>query len=759
MDLSLLNLFLVLLTAWAAGRVADRAGFPSVLGELLAGIALGPPLLGLLAPSEALAVLSEFGVLLLMLYVGMELDPKAIRRASTGGVLAAVGGFVTPFVLCYLLVVGLGGTPMAGVFVGMAAGVTSLATKSRILLDLGLLDTRIAYVMMAGALVADTMSLVVFAGVLGVAEAGALEWGTLGVVGLKVAVYFVVALAVGLWVLPRVGRWLVRQSAGPAATLMVLVVVMLAFAEGAHLAGMHGVIGAFLAGMFLREETLGRKPAHQAAELVRDSSLGLLAPIFFVTAGFAVDPSVVVTSPVLFAGVFTFAIVGKVAGTALFYLPTGHGWREGVAIGLGMNGRGAVEVIVAQVGLSMGLITTEIFSVLVLMAVGTTALVPFTLTWAARWLDRRGDLARARPDRSGTILVGAGPVARVLAGVLEGGGPVRLVDTNPNHLSDAAEAGFDVLTGSALDEDVLEEAGAVQARRLVAVTANAEVNAIAGGLARSAFGVPEVRVASASADALAYAGATALFGGDVDLEAWDGRVVDRRVELVEVPLAAPASAAGLADALGLRGGVLPLAYRRDGAVELVHGDAALAAGDVVVALAPSERPVLRDEVDRLVTEAPVLDLDGPVSMETLAREAAAALGARVGLDEDAFVERLIGREALSGTVVLPGLAVPHLRLEPGAPLSLALVRSRGGVEFPSAQTPVRAAFVVATPPEARSLHLRVLSAIAQVAQAEDFEARWLAADGAEGLRRLVLEAPRRRVRPASPPTGEPARGR
>ena len=283
MDLSLLNLFLVLLTAWAAGRVADRAGFPSVLGELLAGIALGPPLLGLLAPSEALGPCCPSSAC----SCSCSTSAWSWTPRPSGGPRPAVcwrpsAGFVTPFVLCYLLVVGLGGTAMAGVFVGMAAGVTSLATKSRILLDLGLLDTRIAYVMMAGALVADTMSLVVFAGVLGVAEAGALEWGTLGVVGLKVAVYFVAAVAVGLWVLPRVGRWLVRQSAGPAATLMVLAVVMLAYAEGAHLAGMHGVIGAFLAGMFLREETLGRKPAHQAAELVRDSSLGLLAPIFFV---------------------------------------------------------------------------------------------------------------------------------------------------------------------------------------------------------------------------------------------------------------------------------------------------------------------------------------------------------------------------------------------------------------------------------------------------------------------------------------------
>ena len=113
MELSLLNLLLVLLAAWVAGSAVARMGYPAIFGELLAGIVLGPPLLGLLESSDTLAILAELGVLLMMLYIGMEIDAKELFKASWGGFLAAIGGFVTPFALAYLVVVYMfGGTVM-----------------------------------------------------------------------------------------------------------------------------------------------------------------------------------------------------------------------------------------------------------------------------------------------------------------------------------------------------------------------------------------------------------------------------------------------------------------------------------------------------------------------------------------------------------------------------------------------------------------------------------------------------------------------
>ena len=195
MELSILNLLFVLVATLIAGNISKRFGYPSIFGELAAGIILGPPILGLLKGSEALEVLAEVGVLLMMLYIGMEIDPKELFKASWAGMLAAIGGFITPFVLTYLLVVGLGYSAFAGLFVGIAAGVTSLATKSRILVDLKLLNTRIAHVMMAGALISDTLALIVFAAIIGVFDAGSLSIAELGIVSGKAALFLPLCLS------------------------------------------------------------------------------------------------------------------------------------------------------------------------------------------------------------------------------------------------------------------------------------------------------------------------------------------------------------------------------------------------------------------------------------------------------------------------------------------------------------------------------------------------------------------------------------
>ncbi|WP_272481682.1 cation:proton antiporter, partial [Rhodothermus marinus] len=147
---------------------------------------------------------------------------------------------------------------------------------------------------------------------------------------------------------------------------------------------------------------------------MRDVSLGFLAPIFFVTAGFEVTFDVFQQHPILLAGVIAAATVAKIVGTALFYLPTGYGWREGVVIGAGMNGRGAVEIIIAQIGLSMGIIDATIFSILVFMAIFTTATVPVLLKLGVDWLKRRNELVRSDHERRGVLIIGAGATARAL---------------------------------------------------------------------------------------------------------------------------------------------------------------------------------------------------------------------------------------------------------------------------------------------------------------------------------------------------------
>ncbi|MEZ4701225.1 MAG: cation:proton antiporter [Rhodothermales bacterium] len=757
MEFSILNLLFVLLAAWLAGILASRFGYPSVLGELLAGIVLGPPLLGWLDGGPALAVLAEVGILLMMFYIGMEIDPRELKKASMGGFLAAIGGFITPFVLAYLAVVWAGGTAMAGVFVGIAAGVTSLATKSRILVDLQLLDTRIAHVMMAGALIADTLSLILFAGLMGVADTNALSVGALSIVVLKAVVFFAVVILAGLKVFPWVGAQLRRfKSMEGPALFMFFVLVVLLFAELAEVAGMHGILGAFMAGLFLREQALGRAMAKDLVDRVRVVSLGLLAPIFFVTAGFAVSLEVFTTNLGLLAIIVVLATVGKIAGTALFYLPTGHGWREGLTIGAGMNGRGAVEIIVAQIGLAAGLISQEIFSILVFMAIFTTATVPVFLKWGTDWLQRRGELVRTSGERSGYIIVSAGPSARALGKLLARSHPVRLIDRNPAHCDAAGADGLLAIQGNALDEDVLSEAGAGGARGCLVMTANPEVNALVARMAREVFRIPEVSiVGSGDADghvALTdHLGIQSLFGGPRDLTRWDYRIDQGMVRTSPVMLERPIAGDALVQAVLPEDTYLPLAVERGAAVMPFHSGIALEAGDRIMTLLHDESTAAEsDRFDRLAIDCPVLDIVHEIDLDGFFSMVGGVLAPRLGATPEAVTAWLHQREQHHPSVLLPGLAIPHIMIDHAPTFEIVIARSHKGILFPGDPEPVHTVFVLAGPPDMRTTHLRALSAIAQIVQRAGFEADWKAAADSEALRMLVLSAPRRRFASEAP---------
>ncbi len=596
MELSILNLLFVLLAALIAGNISTRLGYPSIFGELAAGIILGPPILGLLQASEPLNILAEVGVLLMMLYIGMEIDPKELFKASWAGMLAAIGGFITPFVLAYFVVIWFGGTNAAGLFVGIAAGVTSLATKSRILVDLKLLNTRIAHVLMAGALISDTFALIVFAAIIGIFDgSGGFSASELGLVAGKAVLFFAVVAVIGLYVFPPLWRRLTKAGlTGRTFNATLVLLIALLFAEMAHLAGLHEILGAFLAGLFLREGTvLEPKLSHQLNDLVHDVSIGFLAPIFFVTAGFQVSLEVFQTSLLLLIAVTVVATVGKIVGTAVFYLPSGYGWREGVTVGAGMNGRGAVEIIIAQIGLGLGIITPEIFSVLVFMAIFTTATVPIFLKWTTEWLDRRGELVRSTEDRRGVLILGAAPLARLLAHHLAKQGPVVLIDTNQYNCEMAIEEGLNAIQGDALDEDILQDADAETMRTFLALTPNPEVNVLAANIVRDVFSIPDVKVLLSHANNLLRRSAerqgfTPIDSMSEDIIAWDQWIEHGEVTSIEVTIEGQQDIRSLLDELHGGSDILALVAERDNFPVPFPSQDIVEEGDQIVALKRTE---------------------------------------------------------------------------------------------------------------------------------------------------------------------------
>ena len=354
--------------------------------------------------------------------------------------------------------------------------------------------------------------------------------------------------------------------------------------------------------------------------------------------------------------------------------------------------------------------------------------------------------------RNQTLIIGAGPTARALGQILYRATPVVLVDSNKEHCAFARAGGLPVVCGSALREDVLRDAGAAQAHTFLALTPNAEVNALAAQLARTSFGVPALHLVSGSdagghAALVEHLGATTLFAGAAVLADWDYWLQHDRAERLGFTLTMrrKLTASALFTELQAHRYSLPLAVRRGDHYLPFHSGTELREQDRIILLRNAEAsPVDYDRFDRMVARCPVLDIDRPMSVEEFFAVAAAALSEEIGMPPDALTERFLDRETAGSTVIAPGLAIPHVLIDAPDQFHLLVARCRGGIPFPGQRETVHAVFVLVRSREERNFHLRALAAIAQVVQGAEFEPRWLTAAGAEDLRRIILGAERRR---------------
>lgn len=587
--INILNISAVLLSAYLGGLLIRKIGYPAILGELLIGIILGPGMLGFLEFTESIKVLSEIGIILLMVYIGMEIDFHDLKKASWPGLLAAIGGFFVPFVLGYYTIVFYGGTPMSGLFVAIAIGVTSLATKSRILIDLKLLNTRIAYVLMAGALISDTLALVIFSGITNFAETNVVNVKELLIIGVKILAFFGVTISVGLFVLPRLGTYISRSKINNSTMFFTLIlIVTFGYCELAELAGMHSILGAFMAGLFFKGNLFPKHISKELHKAFYDVSIGFMAPVFFVSAGFFVDVSVFQTDLGLLVLITGMAIFGKIVGTALFYLPSKNGWREGLSIGTGMNGRGAVEIIIAEIGLGMGIIDKTIFSILVFMAIFTTLTVPVLLSWTTKWLRKRGELVYM-DQRNGVLILGVNPLSLLLAKHFSEKQSVTLIDNNEELVNQARQQGFRCILGNALNEEVIAESSPQNIALFMGLTANGRVNLLAGQLVYKLFLVPNVFLAVSESetgdDILKESDIQLLSSSNIVLDDWAHRITHHEVEETALPVREEISGWKWMLENGFGDELLPILIKdEDGMVRPFLKEEVIKAGESVVVL-------------------------------------------------------------------------------------------------------------------------------------------------------------------------------
>lgn len=376
-DQLLFELFAIFLAAKVVGEIFERMKLPAVLGEILAGVALGPYALGWIHPSDTIHSIAEIGAIFVLFHAGLETSPRDLIRVGRKALLVAVAGIVVPFALGFAYMKWHGEASTEAIFVGAAMVATSVGITARVLGDLGVLSSTTAKIILGAAVFDDILGMLLLAVVVGLSSGGRVEWLHLGILAVEATVFalFMIFLA------PRIiGRLRpgVQQLSTHSAPLVLALVLCLLLSWLAVKIGMAAIIGAFFAGLMFadsaREWDL-MKRMHGITEF--------LAPYFFFSIGSQLDARLFRGNVLMVALVISLlAIVSKVAGCGLPLLR--DGWHTVLAVGVGMMPRGEVALIVALAGLNAEIVKQSTYAIVVFMTAVTTILAPPLLRYLFR---------------------------------------------------------------------------------------------------------------------------------------------------------------------------------------------------------------------------------------------------------------------------------------------------------------------------------------------------------------------------------------
>ncbi|MEA2194572.1 MAG: hypothetical protein QOG42_1006 [Solirubrobacteraceae bacterium] len=436
----LLAVVVIVLAARVAGALLERLGQPAVIGELIAGIALGPTLLGalpghlpeLLFPHDVrplLSAIGNLGLVLFMFLLGLELDASRLRRRPRAAATIALSSVAVPFGLGILLALALhpatastghhaGAFLPLALFVGTAVSVTAFPVLARILVDTGLQRTELGGLALTCAAMQDALAWVLLG--IALAVAGATGLGDLARIPLEMLAFLAV---VWLVVRPLLGRFAAQRARPAGASPALLTIAIAGAALSAYVTGaigLHFVLGAFVFGAaFPRGHGLR---ADLDAKLTPLTTAALL-PIFFAVPGLGVNLRAIEPDGLLALSlIFAVACAGKLVGATAAARAVGIRWREAVALGTLMNTRGLMELIVLNIGLAAGILDTRLYGLFVVMAVATTLMTAPLLRALYRDRSVPEHLAVAAPARraphSGVAVASAAALEGAQAGLL-----------------------------------------------------------------------------------------------------------------------------------------------------------------------------------------------------------------------------------------------------------------------------------------------------------------------------------------------------
>ena len=393
------------------GEAMLRFKQPAVMGQLIAGLVLGPSLLGALFPDfqhalfpaapeqrAMLNAVAQFGILLLLLLTGMEIDLKLVRQTGRASLFASLAGIVVPFLCGVALGEALPDWMLpdpdkrliTSLFLGTALSIASVKIVATVVREMNFMRRTVGQVILASAIIDDTVGWMITAVIFSLALQGHIDAWSVSKSVIGTIAFMGISFTVGRRVVFIIIRWVNDTFVSDFAVITAILAIMILMAITTDLIGVHTVLGAFVAGILVGESPILTK---HIDEQLRGLIIAFFMPVFFGIAGLSADLTILKDPALLALTVALVAIAsfGKFAGAFAGGTLAGLTLRESFALGTGMNARGSTEVIVATIGLSMGALSENLFTMIVAMAIITTMAMPPTLRWALARLPLRKD--------------------------------------------------------------------------------------------------------------------------------------------------------------------------------------------------------------------------------------------------------------------------------------------------------------------------------------------------------------------------------
>lgn len=381
-----ISVVIILVATRILGEFSQRFRMPPLVGELAAGIIIGPYVLKLVTPSASLNVISDLAVFFLMLLAGLQMDPREIRKAGLrAGILSAIAfsiPYIGGFAIAYVFGLGL----VQSMFVGLLLSITAVPVTTIVLMQFGLLETRLGNTIITAAVINDIFSLVLLSIVLSLNETSGVPVNimeqtinTIIKVSLFIGGIFLVDILfrkAKFWFQRRGAYFFEKLQTKEAAFGILLISTILVSVIAQIVIGLHFIIGTFFSGLIVYKEIIRKENFERVYGIISAITFGFFAPIFFAVIGININMDSIVHNIPLFIILGIVAVVTKVGGGYIGSRLIKFSKDESLAIAFIMNGRGMVELVIAAIGLSSGVIDITIFSITVTIGWITTIMAP-----------------------------------------------------------------------------------------------------------------------------------------------------------------------------------------------------------------------------------------------------------------------------------------------------------------------------------------------------------------------------------------------